>query len=451
MTELPPISPAALSLPAPTHASLIQKVRSAFESLPDGRRESNATKFQMVDAALSAFSVFFTQSPSFLDWQTRMQQAQGKNNAQSLFGIHQIPSDAQIRNMLDSVPADTLFPVMSEVGDMLFEQGHLDRYRGINHTFLVALDGTDFFSSQKISCPCCTQSTLKNGDTLYRHIAVTPVIVAPGHEKVIALPPQFVAPQDGHDKQDCELAAAKRWLVQWGAHYAARGMTLLGDDLYCHQPFCEMVIATRADFLFVCKTESHSTLYERVEQLSRSGKISIKIVERRVGKKHFTDTYRYASHLSLKGGADALQVNWFELITTDVNGKTTYRNAWATSHAVNEHNVAKLAEAGRARWKIENENNNVLKTKGYHFEHNFGHGNTHLANLLATMILMAHLLHTALDWFDVRYRTVRDLLPSRRTFFEHLRALLQYLPFDSWDALMTFMHSRLVPEPHNTG
>lgn len=439
------------SLPKPTQASLIGLIRAAFDDLPDDRRPSNATKYEMGDAALSAFAVFFSQSPSFLDWQIRMEQAQGKNNAESLFGVHQIPSVAQIRNLLDPVPASTLFPAMSAMGDLLFECGYLSAYRSIGGTFLVALDGTDFFSSQNISCPCCSSAKLANGDTQYRHIAVTPVIVAPGNEQAIALPPQFVEPQDGHAKQDCELAAAKRWLDRWGAHYAARGMTMLGDDLYCHQPFCRQVAALGAHFLFTCKQESHSTIYEWVGELQRMDKVRTLTVSRRVGTKTYTDTYRYAADLPLKNGADALLVNWCELVTTDAKGKSTFRNAWATSHPVDDGNVAALAAAGRARWKIENENNNTLKTKGYHFEHNFGHGKRHLSNLLATMILMAFLLHTALDLLDVRYRAVRAALPSRRTFFEHVRALLLYLPFDNWDHLMSFMLTSLTKKPHKTG
>jgi hypothetical protein len=98
------------------------------------------------------------------------------------------------------------------------------------------------------------------------------------------------------------------------------------------------------------------------------------------------------------------------------------------------------------------ENNNTLKTKGYHFDHNFGHGKHFLANLFATLILLAFLVHTALDWIDTRYAKVRGLLlPSRRTFFEHLRALLQYLPFDDWDHLMRFMQQRLAPNAPDTG
>src|ERR1019366_4528937 len=123
--------------------------------------------------------------------------------------------------------------------------------------------------------------------------------------------------------------------------------------------------------------------------------------------------------------------------------KAVYCNAWATSHAINAANVAEIVAAARARWKIENENNNTLKTKGYHFEHNFGHGKQHLSNLLATMILLAFLMHTCFDWLDERYRAVRRKLPSRRTFFENVRTLLRYLPFDSWDHLLGFMLSKL--------
>jgi len=414
--------------------------------MPDTRGKSNNQRYAIEDAALSAFSTFFTQSPSFLDSQVRMQKQQGKNNAASIFGVHQIPSDNQIRNLLDPVPPETLFPLMALIGDELYRDGHLDRFRSINDTFLIALDGTDFFSSEKISCPCCTQSVLKNGKTLNRHIAVTPVLVAPNQKEVIALAPQFVLPQDGHDKQDCELAASGRWLDEWGAHYAPWGITYLGDDLYCHQPHCERVLLQHANFLFTCKPDSHPTLYEWVTDFSRTDEVSTVTKSRRMGKKSFTDTYRYVNQVPLRNSDDALMVNWCELVTTNAEGDVLFSNAWATSHHITADKVAELAAAGRARWKIENENNNTLKTKGYHFEHNFGHGKLYLSNLFATMILLAFLTHTALQWIDGPYRAVRNALPSRRTFFEHLRALIHYLPFDDWDHLMQFMIKR--PDHH---
>jgi hypothetical protein len=433
-------------------ATLVGEVREVFAGLLDTRKPGNNRRYEMEDVALSAFAVFFTQSPSFLDYQIRMEELQGKNNATSLFGVHQIPSDNQIRQVLDPVPPEALFGLMARIGDEIYQQGHLASFRSIENTFLIALDGTTFFSSQKISCPCCSQARLTNGKTQYRHAAVTPVVVAPGQDKVVVLPPEFVVPQDGNQKQDSEIAASKRWLAKWAAHYGGwGGVTYLGDDLYCHQPFCEEVRGHGAHFIFTCKPSSHTTAYEWISSLAQSDGIITLAHPRRQGKKQFTDTYRFVNGIPLRDGKEAITVNWFELTTTNDKGEVIYTNAWATSHHITQENLIKLVQAGRSRWKIENENNNTLKTKGYHFEHNFGHGKKHLANILATLNLLAFLSHTALEYFDSLYRIVRNLLPSRRTFFEHLRALTQYIHFNDWAHLMRFMLKGLGVTLHDTG
>ena len=78
-------------------------------------------------------------------------------------------------------------------------------------------------------------------------------------------------------------------------------------------------------------------------------------------------------------------------------------------------------------------------------EHNYGHSRRHLATFLASLILLAFLAHTVLELCDRGYRAVREQLPSRRTYFEHLRALTQYWPFDSWEPLFGFMREALEP------
>jgi hypothetical protein len=268
---------------------------------------------------------------------------------------------------------------------------------------------------------------------------ITPVIVAPGQKRVIPLPPEFVQAQDGHDKQDCELAAAKRWLINWGAHYAPRGVTVLGDDLYCHQPFCQAILDQGMNFLVVCKPDSHSLLYEWVADFERIGQVQTLEITRWTGKKRHIERYRFVKQVPLRDSDDALHVNWCEVTITDDTQKLIYRNAWVTTHDITPENVPIIVAAGRARWKIENENNNVLKNHGYHFEHNFSHGKKHLANLLATLNLLAFLLHSALDFLDEVYREIRNSMPSRRTFFEQLRTLLQVIPFDNWEHFTTFM------------
>jgi len=145
----------------------------------------------------------------------------------------------------------------------------------------------------------------------------------------------------------------------------------------------------------------------------------------------------------LRAGKGALMVNWCELKSTSAEGKTVYHNAFATTHTLNPGNVAEIVKAGRARWRIENGNNNTLKTKGYHLSHNFGHGQQYLSATLATLNLLAFLLHTVQELTDFTYRSLRDRLPTRKAFFEHIRVLTQYHCFESFAALLEFMLSGL--------
>ncbi len=101
-------------------------------------------------------------------------------------------------------------------------------------------------------------------------------------------------------------------------------------------------------------------------------------------------------------------MNWCELTTTRNDGKITYKNAFATNHPITTANVADIVRDGRARWKVENENNKTLKTKGDHPTHNFGHGKQHLSTLLATFNLLAFLFHTLMDLMNSSYRCIRE-------------------------------------------
>jgi hypothetical protein len=142
----------------------------------------------------------------------------------------------------------------------------------------------------------------------------------------------------------------------------------------------------------------------------------------------------------LRDGPGALAVHWLEL--TSVNAKTgeqLYHNSFITTHRLSAENVSQVAQAGRGRWKVENENNNVLKTKGYHIEHNFGHGKKYLAAFLLSLNLLAFLFHTVLQWCDDKYALLRQVLVRRPTFFDDIRALTRSIVFESWYHLMDFM------------
>jgi hypothetical protein len=417
--------------------SLIGSLREAIHSFPDKRRGKNLV-YTIEDAGLGAFSVFFTQCPSFLAHQRAMEDSTGSSNAQTLFDVEKIPTDNHIRDLLDPVSPEAVFPVFDDAFQMLDKRGHIDDFRAFNKDLLIPLDGTWYHTSKKIHCDNCSTQE-HNGSITYYHSVLTPVIVKPGSSEVIALPPEFIVPQDGHDKQDCENTAAKRWIQGIGKKYSVMGATILGDDLYSNQPICKILLDNGFNFILVCKPGTHKTLYEWIEFLEEGVDRHTLTKKRWNGSIWEVYTYRFANDVPLRDSDDALRVNWAELTISTEDGEILYHNAFVSNHKISDKNVEYFILCGRSRWKVENENNNTLKKRGYHLEHNYGHGKKNLSSLLATLIILAFLFHTVLSFMDNKYRLIRKKLPSRETFFNDIRCLTRYICFDSWDHIMNFM------------
>jgi len=356
--------------------SLVVRLHHLFGTFPDCRRGSNQSK-EFNDAAMGAFALFYTQSPSFLSYQKLMRDSEGMDNAQSMFGINELLSDNHIRNLMDEVPAQRIFPFFLQLYDDLKQSGYMEAFRSYKDNLLLGIDGTQYFSSKKICCESCCQRRLVNEKSqkvtiTHHHSVVMAAFVHAEHGQVISLPPEFIIQQDGTEKQDCELNATRRWLGQYGERIAADGVTILGDDLYCHDDFCQRLLTYGFDFILSCKPTSHLTLYEYVKLLE--DQIVCKEHRYWTGRRWLLDKSRYLNGVPLRDSKDALEVNWFEHSTVvEETGEVIFHNTWATNLKLTKDNIEQLVVDARARWKIENENNNVLKTKGYHLEHNFGH------------------------------------------------------------------------------
>ena len=358
---------------------VVKTIRSCFESLPDMRRGGNATRYQIADAALSAFSVFMTQSASFLAHQRDMQRQKSRDNVQTLFGVHQTPSDNQIRNLLDPIESQALGSVFWEIHAHLEAAGLLTEHRGVHNNLLCGMDGTQYYTSTAIHCENCSQR--QRDETIrYSHSVIVPVLVRPASTQVYCLEPEFIVPQDGSEKQDCEQNAFKRWVERHAQRLADHSVTMLADDLHSHQPMCELCLAHNLNFIFVCRPESHAALYEEIELLERINGVASLTVRHHNGRFYERHRYRYVNQVPIRSGADALRVNWCEVtISREKSGERLYFNQFVTNHELDEETVGPVVASGRARWKTENESHNVLKHYGYHLEHNFGHGDPALA------------------------------------------------------------------------
>lgn len=409
--------------------------------LPDKRTGPRRDgDYPMADIGLSAFSIFFMGSPSFLAHQRALADAHGRSNCETLFGMTGIPTDNYIRLMLDGA-APTAF-------DGLFfsaieAAGPLTPFQCLDGRVLIALDGTEYFCSRKIKCPRCSTRLRADGGTEYFHAFLGASIVAPGHKSVLPLPPEFIAPQDGAVKQDCERNAAKRWLARHGAAVTHLRPVFLGDDLFACQPIVAAIQAAGGSFILTCKPSSHQTIAEYVhgadlqehrQTVCKRGKRS-------------TTIYRWLDAVPLRATDDAIPVNWFSVEILNIKGKRTYYNSFVTDLPVTPDTVAELAACGRARWKIENETFNVLKTNGYNLEHNFGHGKETLASVLVTLNLLAFAFHTAAYLAVLAWRDAVIARGPRYRFFEHLRTITAYVVFRDWPHLLQSIAAAAIRPP----
>jgi len=226
-------------------------------------------------------------------------------------------------------------------------------------------------------------------------------------------------------------------------------VTVLTDDLHSHQPLCELLLKQHFHFILTCKPQSHETLYQELELLTQVKEAhQTQTVRRWTGRRYEQWRYHWVVQVPLRAGADALRVNWLEVtVVREDTGEQVYHNAWITSHELTAEMVGDVADAGRARWKVENEGFNVLKNQGYAFEHNFGHGEQHLSAVLLTLLFLAFLFHSVLHLTCALYAAIRKAVGARRNFFDHLRALTIFFYFDGWDELIAFMARKLELDP----
>jgi hypothetical protein len=386
----------------------------------------------MADIGLSAFSLFFMGSPSFLAHQRILAQGHGRSNCETLFGIRAIPSDNYIRLMLDGADPAAFDGLFFNALERVADAGALAPFQRLGGRVLVALDGTEHFCSRKINCEQCSHRRRSDGGTEHFHSFLGASLVAPGHRQVLPLPPEFIVPQDGAEKQDCERNAAKRWLAAHGPAMAAYRPIYLGDDLFACQPIVSAIQQAGGSFILTCKPSSHPTIAEYISGAELQEHRQT-VVQR---GKRVTHIYRRLEAVPLRATQDAINVNWFSIEIRNASGKKTYENSFVTDLPVTAETIAELAACGRARWKIENETFNVLKTDGYNLEHNFGHGKKTLASVLVTFNLLAFAYHTVAELCVLAWRSAMATWVARYHFFEQIRAITAYIVFADWQGLL---------------
>jgi hypothetical protein len=362
--------------------ALIRRVRKRFETLSEQRRSPS---FPLADTLMAGLAVFSLKDPSLLAFCSRARD----HNLGTVFGLKEIPSDTQMREILDEVPPDQLRPAFQDVFREVQRGKVLEDYVFLEGSYLVSLDGVEHFCSKKVHCEHCMTRTLKNGTVEYYHQMLGAVIVHPDFPEVIPLPPEPIHRQDGQAKNDCERNAGGRWLKQFRKDHPHLPIIVTEDALSSNAPHVRDLRAASCHFILGVKEADHQHLFEQFYRLLEADQLEeVETVDAATGVIH---SYLFANGLTLNEANQDVEVNFLKYMEMHPDGEE-HEWTWVVDLPLTKANVPLVMRGGRTRWRIENETFNTLKNQGYHFEHNYGHGYKHLSVVFALLMMMAFLI-----------------------------------------------------------
>ena len=366
--------------------ALTKTFRQDFERIPD-QRAANA-KISLDDALMSGFAMFSLKDPSLLAFDERR-----RNEPKSLhgtYGIKNIPCDSQMRTILDEIDPGYLRRSFRSVFSQLQRGKVLEKMTWRDGHYLLALDGTGIYSSEKVSAPYCLKKTKRNGRVEYYQQMLGAAIVHPDRREVLPLCPEMIIQQDGTKKQDCERKATQRFLADFRREHPHLKCVVIEDGLSSNAPHIEDLVEHGMHFILGAKPGDHAYLFEQMDQALEQGK-AMEFSQPDPVKKDILHTYHYVNGVSLNKSNPDLLVNLLEYWQVDGKGKII-RFSWVTDMEITRENVYDIMRAGRARWRIENETFNTLKNQGYNLGHNYGLGQKHLSAVFVHLMMLAFLV-----------------------------------------------------------
>jgi hypothetical protein len=406
--------------------ALIRSVFHEFQKIPDPQKATRACSISFLDILMSGLAVFDLKFPSLLQYDK--QRRAKADNLKTLYHINQSPSDTYLRERLDELDPKFLRPAFTKLFSALQRGKHLESYVFFQGKYLLALDGTGQFSSDKVCCPHCCTKHHKNGSVSYYHQMLGACIVHPDQRNPIPLCPEPIQNGDGSEKNDCERNAAKRFIEHFKREHPHLKVIVVSDGSSSNAPYINLLAANKMDYILGAKPGDHVFLFETLHNSERACYHEFTDAE------GYLHQFQYLNQTPLNKSNPDVLTNVVEYMQTDRKGKEI-KFSWITNILLTEETLFPVMRGGRARWKIENETFNTLKNLGPNFEHNYGHGKKYLATVLCLLMMLVFLMDQVKEIACTLFKAAKVRAGSYRAFWEEIRVLFKFASIPSWEWL----------------
>ena len=284
--------------------ALFHLVRSGFATIPDPRCED--VDISLTDALMSAFAMFSLKAPSLLAFDK--ERAEG--NLHTIYGIERVPCDTHMRESLDPVSPKWLRPVFKSVFRQLQRGKALEAMVFLDGHYLLALDGTGYFSSKTIHCASCLHKVHRNGSVTYTHQMLGAAIIHPDLRAVIPLMPEPIVKHDGTGKNDCERNAAKRFVAKLRQDHPHLKFIVTEDSLSSNAPHIETLHDHGLHYILGVKEGDHAYLFQQVQAAEHAGRVTY--YERHDRAAGVVHRFRFVNDVPLNASNVDVRVNFIE-------------------------------------------------------------------------------------------------------------------------------------------
>jgi hypothetical protein len=388
------------------------------------------------DCIMSGLAIFGLKFPSLLQFDKKKEDHVIWRNLKNLYHVKKTPSDTCLRERLDTISPNKLRRPFRMIFAFLQRGKVLDRYLYFGKYYLLSIDGTGHYSSNKVHCKNCCEKHHQDGEVTYYHQMLGAAIVHPDERVVIPIAPEPIVRGDGKNKNDSERNASQRLLKDFRREHPHLKTIIIEDALGSNYPHLTFLDSLKLEYIVGVKPGDHGFLFDWIKH----AKDEVFVINKGTTK----HTFRYVNDVPLNDEHYDYRVNVLEYWEEKPHGKKQYFS-WVTSFKLTPENVFDLMRAGRARWKIENETFNTLKNNGYNFEHNYGHGNDNLCSVLAMLMLLAFLIDQVQFLCCNLRKNLKKKYGPWYSVFEKIRAMFQMIVWDSW---LQFYELLINPETH---
>lgn len=352
-----------------------------------------------------------------------------KDNFSRLFEGKELAHFDTVDNLLRNLDYRDVEEVKTRMIRSLIRSKRIGTFEGY---YLIAIDGTGVTSYDENDKGLLQKKVSRNGKESYLNIMLeAKLITTEGLSLSIASEPLDNNDKQKYEKQDCELKAFGRITEKIKKNFPRLPICLLLDGLYSNEPVMEICDKNGWKFISVLKNGSLSRLQEDIRDTEEAARIRFErpvIIKRGKEVQYFDSHYQCIEGVNHKG----YELNWVECITPMQPKKgeeeiQETRFVYLTNLRLRKDisqkpgGIVKIVEAGRLRWKIENEGFNQQKNNGYHLHHKFSRHSVSTLHVYYILMQIAHLVN----------QLVAHSIPVVALLKQHGKLTLRYL----WEKL----------------